>query len=93
MIFLTAKRVPNTYLRLFGLGEREQNQTRGMYGLRRTGENTKTVEIKAAATGANIALIEGLFKLCGFIFYLLLVFFNFCAKVALFFIYASKKIR
>jgi len=39
-----------------------------MYGLRRDGENTKTVEIKAAATGANIALIEGLFKLCCFIF-------------------------
>ena len=47
---------------------REVNQTRGMYGLRRDGENTKTVEIKAAATGANMALIEGLFKLCCFIF-------------------------
>jgi hypothetical protein len=45
------------------------NQTRGMYGLRREGEITKKVESKAAATGANIALIDGLFKLCGFIFY------------------------
>ena len=46
-----------------GIG-RETNQTRGMYGLRREGENTKTIETKAAATGANIALSAGLFKLC-----------------------------
>jgi hypothetical protein len=39
-----------------------------MYGLRRDGENKKTVEIKAAATGANIALIAGLFMLCSSIF-------------------------
>lgn len=44
-----------------------KNQTRGMYGLRREGEITKKVESKAAATGANMALIDGLFKLCGFI--------------------------
>jgi len=48
---------------------RRGNQTLGMYGLRRDGENTKTLEIKAAATGANDALAEGLFKLCGFIFF------------------------
>jgi len=46
------------------------NQTLGMNGLRRDGENTKTLEIKAAATGAKGALAEGLFKLCGFIFLL-----------------------
>jgi len=38
-----------------------------MYGLRREGEITKKVESKAAATGANMALIDGLFKLCCFI--------------------------
>lgn len=43
-------------------------QTRGMYGLRREGEITKTVESKAAATGANIALTDDLFTLCCFIF-------------------------
>jgi hypothetical protein len=56
------------------LGGKERIQTRGIYGLRRDGENTKTVESKAAATGAKIALIEGLFKLCWFIFLLLLLF-------------------
>ncbi|ASU34924.1 hypothetical protein MuYL_3039 [Mucilaginibacter xinganensis] len=43
---------------------REINQTRGMYGLRREGENKKTVETKAAETGAKVALVIGLFKLC-----------------------------
>jgi len=52
---------------ILGLG-RELNQTRGMYGLRREGENKKTVETKAAVTGAKIALIICLFKLCWFIF-------------------------
>ena len=55
--------------------EEGKNQTRGMYGLRREGEITKKVESKAAATGANIALEEGLFKLCCFILRLLFVVF------------------
>jgi len=39
-------------------------QTRGIKSLRRgEGENTKTVESKAAATLANTALADGLFKL------------------------------
>jgi len=49
------------------LPEREEcweDQARGIYGLRRDGENKKTFETKAAATGAKFALIEGLFKLC-----------------------------
>jgi|GEM_PF-5477766 len=49
-------------------GYKELIQTRGIYGLRREGENTKTVESKAATTGAKLALNVGLFKLCGFIF-------------------------
>jgi hypothetical protein len=44
------------------------DQTRGMKILRREGKKAKTVESKAAATGAKIALITGLFKLCWFIF-------------------------
>jgi hypothetical protein len=52
-----------------------ENQTRGMYGLRREEEITKKVESKAAATGANMALVDGLFKLCCFI--LMLVFCSF----------------
>jgi len=43
-------------------------QARGIYGLRRDGENKKTFESKAAATGAKSALVTGLFKLCWFIF-------------------------
>jgi hypothetical protein len=43
-------------------------QARGIYGLRRDGESAKTVEIKAAATGAKNTLDAGLFKLCSFIF-------------------------
>ena len=62
MIFCSWQR--RKVLRLYmGFG-REVDQTRGMYGLRREGENKKTVETKAAATGANMALIIGLFKLC-----------------------------
>jgi hypothetical protein len=38
-----------------------------MYGLRREGENKATVKIQAAASGANIARVVGLFKLCWFI--------------------------
>jgi len=38
-----------------------------MNNLRREGEKQKTVETKAAATGAKFALIAGLFKLCRFI--------------------------
>jgi hypothetical protein len=37
-----------------------------MYSLRRDGVN-KTVETKAAATGAKIALTVGLFKVCSII--------------------------
>jgi len=44
-----------------------KNQARGMYGLRREGENIATVKTQAAATGANITLVNGLFKLCWFI--------------------------
>jgi hypothetical protein len=50
-------------------------QTRGIYGLRREGENTKTAESKAAATGAKNALIEGLFELCCFILLIAFVIF------------------
>jgi len=39
------------------------NQTLGIYGLRRDEESTKTTEIKAAVTGAIIALVKALFKL------------------------------
>jgi hypothetical protein len=35
-----------------------------MNSRRRDGENTKTAETKAAATGAKMALIEGFFMLC-----------------------------
>jgi len=63
MIF--CKGVRRKVLRLYGwVQERRSIQTRGMYGLRRDGENKKKAESKAAATGAKIALIGGLFKLC-----------------------------
>jgi hypothetical protein len=42
----------------------EKIQTRGINPRRRSGENTKTVETKAAATGAKNALIAGSFMLC-----------------------------
>jgi len=51
-----------------------------MYGLRRDEENTKMLEIKAAATGAKYALTVGLFKLCGFIFLLCFLLFYSRAK-------------
>jgi len=38
-----------------------------MYSLRREGKNSKNIETKAAARGACLALIAGLFKLCKFI--------------------------
>ena len=63
MIFVRDKN--NMYSRFYQTGLRKRiNQARGMYGLRREGENTKTVETKAAVTGANIALVTGKFKLC-----------------------------
>ena len=64
------------------MGQRELIQTRGIYGLRREGENTKTVESKAAATGAKLALSVGLFKLCGFIYSSFWYFVNFVQKFA-----------
>jgi hypothetical protein len=60
-----------------------------MNSLRRDGENKKTVETKAAATGAKFALIAGLFKLCRFIFSVKFLFLNFDAKVCIIF-YLSK---
>jgi hypothetical protein len=57
-------------------------QTRGIYGLRREGKNTKTFESKAAATGAKLALNVGLFKLCGFILGSFCYFINFVQKFA-----------
>ena len=62
-----------------------------MYGLRREGENTKNVEIKAAATGAKMALIEGFMKLCGFIYCLLLLFLIWVQIIALILTYTRKK--
>jgi hypothetical protein len=64
-----------------------------MYGLRREGENKKTVETKAAATGAKFALIEGLFKLCWFIFAAFLLFFKFGAKYAINFYLCKGKLN
>lgn len=51
-----------------------------MKGLRREGENKKTFESKAAATGAKLTLGAGLFKLCDVIFPEFLAFFIFRAK-------------
>ena len=62
-----------------------------MYGLRREGENTKTVEIKAAATGAKYALIEGFMELCAFIYCLLLLFLIWVQIRALILTYTRKK--
>jgi len=72
---------------------RRGNQALGIYGLRRHGEKTKTPEIKAAATGANGALAEGLFKLCGFIFLLCFGIFNRVQKTAFNLIYARKSLN
>jgi len=46
-----------------------------MYGLRRDGKNKVSVKTHATATGENIALIIGLFKLCWFILAVFLLFF------------------
>jgi hypothetical protein len=59
-----------------------------MYGLRREGENTRNVEIKAAATEAKMALIEGFTELCGFIYLLLLLFLIRIQIIALILTYA-----
>ena len=69
-----------------------EDQARGIYGLRRDGENTKTVESKAAATGAKIALIADLFKLCGFIFFIAFVIFKFCANYCIKFNLCKKNV-
>jgi len=72
---------------------RRGNQALGIYGLRRHGEKTKTLEIKAAATGAKGALAEGLFKLCGFIFLLCFGILNRVQKTVLIFVYARKSLN
>jgi len=46
-----------------------------MYGLRRDVKNKASVKTHAAATGENITLIIGLFKLCWFILAVFLLFF------------------
>jgi hypothetical protein len=62
-----------------------------MYGLRREGEITKKVESKAAATGPNMALIDGLFKLCCFILQSFFVVFNLGANYCInFYLYKEK---
>lgn len=55
-------------MRLYKARGEKIYQARGIYGLRRDGENKKTFESKAAATGVKNALVTGLFKLCWFIF-------------------------
>jgi len=65
----------------FGIGR--SNQTRGIYGLRRDEESTKTIEIKAAATGAIIALVMALFKLWWSIFIAFVIFKSGCKFIAL----------
>ena len=67
------------------------DQTRGMYGLRRGVEDKATVKTEAAATGAKIALIVGLNKLCWFILAVFLLFLNFVQSIALIFTYAREK--
>jgi len=51
-----------------------------MNSLRRDGVN-KTVETKAAATGAIFALTAGLFKVCKIIFLTVVFYLKFDAKV------------
>ena len=68
------------------------DQTRGMYGLRRGVEDKATVKTEAAATGAKIALIVGLNKLCWFILAVFLLFLNFVQSIALIFTYARKNV-
>jgi hypothetical protein len=58
---------------------------------RRLGGKNKTKETKAAATGARIALIPVLIKLCLFIFKVYYLFLNFVQIIALKFTYARKK--
>ncbi|UOE52015.1 hypothetical protein MTO98_13085 [Mucilaginibacter sp. SMC90] len=66
-------------------------QARGMKVLRRRGQFKKTVEPKAAATGAKLALVAGLFKLGVFIFLLNYCVFNFAAKKTIkFYLYKKK---
>ena len=72
------------------MGFKLENQTRGMYGLRREGEDKATVKTHAAAIGANIALIVGLFKLCWFILAVFLLFLKFVQSIALILTYARK---
>ena len=64
-----------------------------MYGLRREGEDKATVKTEAAATGANVALIIGLFKLCWFILAVFLLFFNFCANYRIIFYLCKKNVN
>jgi hypothetical protein len=56
---------------------------------RRLGENNKTKETKAAATGANFALATVMFEFSIFIF-MNLLFFKFCANYCII-IYLCKK--
>jgi len=72
------RKIPRLYIGLI----LRINQARGMYGLRREGENIATVKTQAAATGANITLVIGLFKLCWFILAVLLLFFKILCKVS-----------
>jgi hypothetical protein len=69
------------------------DQTRGMYGLRRGVEDKATVKTEAAATGAKIALIVGLNKLCWFILAVFLLFFKFCAKYRINFYLCKEKVN
>jgi hypothetical protein len=64
-----------------------------MYGLRRDGEIKATVKTQAAATGADNALIIGLFKLCWFILAVILLFFNFGANYCIIFCLCKKKVN
>jgi hypothetical protein len=57
---------------------------------RRLGENNKTKETKAAATGAKIVLISILFMFCLIILVKYVVLLNFVQIIALNFTYARK---
>jgi hypothetical protein len=57
---------------------------------RRLGENNKTKETKAAATGAKIVLISILFTFCLIILVKYVVLLNFVQIIALNFTYARK---
>jgi len=71
------------------IGYYGEDQARGIYGLRRDGENKATVKTQAA-TGANMALVIGLCKLCWFILAVFLLFLNFVQIIALNLTYARK---